>query len=224
MVAEAMPSPIRVLIVDDHPVVREGLRSMLKSEDIEIVGEAATGAEALTLIRELEPQVVLMDVRMPDMDGFAAMAAMKRQCLTASVIVLTTYNNMQYLIRAVIYGAAGYFLKGASRKELLGAIRAVAVGESLLKVHHLRAVVEQLSKEDAKTAPVGVARLGALTTREREVLGLVVQGLTNRQIGQVLAVSPATIRTHVQNIIGKLGVSDRTQAAVWAVRSGIAGP
>lgn len=218
------PSPIRVLIVDDHPVVREGLRSMLAAGGVEVVGEAGSGSEALTLIRELSPQVVLMDVRMPDMDGFSAMAAMKRQSLAASVIVLTTYNNMQYLIRSVIYGAAGYFLKGISRRELLEAIRAVAAGESLLKVHHLRAVIDRLMKEDAQTAPLAVAKMGALTPREREVLGLIVQGLTNKQIAQILAVSPATVRTHVQNIIAKLGVSDRTQAAVWAVRSGMAGP
>jgi len=218
------PLPTRVLIVDDHPVVREGLRSMLAADDVEVVGEAGSGSEALTLIRELTPHVVLMDIRMPDMDGFSAMAAMKRQSLSASVIVLTTYNNMQYLIRSVIHGAAGYFLKGISRQELLNAIRAVAAGESLLKVHHLRAVMDRLMKEDARTAPLAVTKMGALTPREREILGLIVQGLTNRQIGQILAVSPATIRTHVQNIMGKLGVSDRTQAAVWAVRSGIAGP
>jgi len=197
---------------------------MLAAGGVEVVGEAGSGSEALTLIRELSPQVVLMDVRMPDMDGFSAMAAMKRQSLAASVIVLTTYNNMQYLIRSVIYGAAGYFLKGISRRELLEAIRAVAAGESLLKVHHLRAVIDRLMKEDAQTAPLAVAKMGALTPREREVLGLIVQGLTNKQIAQILAVSPATVRTHVQNIIAKLGVSDRTQAAVWAVRSGMAGP
>jgi DNA-binding NarL/FixJ family response regulator len=213
-----------VLIVDDHPVVREGLRSMLAADDVEVVGEAGSGSEALALVRELSPQVVLMDIRMPDMDGFSAMAAMKRQCLSTSVIVLTTYNNMQYVIRSVIYGAAGYFLKGVSRQDLLEAIRAVAAGESLLKLHHLRAVIDRLMTEDAKTAPLAVTKMGALTRREREILALIVQGLTNKQIGQILAVSPATIRTHVQNIMAKLGVSDRTQAAVWAVRAGIAGP
>ena len=217
------PSPIRVLIVDDHPVVRQGLRSMLSYDGIEVVGEAGTGAEAVALAQELNPNVILMDIRMPDMDGLSAMAAMKKHSATASVIVLTTYNNVQYLVRSVILGAAGYFLKGISRNELVGAVQAVARGECLLKVHHLRAVLDRLSREDAKSAPFAATRLGSLTSREREVLGLIVQGLTNKQIGQVLSVSPATVRTHVEHILAKLGVSDRTQAAVWAVREGIAG-
>jgi DNA-binding NarL/FixJ family response regulator len=217
-------APIRVLIADDHPVVRQGLRSLLEADGIEVVGEAANGTEAVGLVQELEPDVVLMDIRMPDMDGLAAMAAMKRLSLKTSVIVLTTYNNMQYLVRSVIYGAAGYFLKGISRDELLAAIKAVADGKLLLKVHHLRAVIERLVKEDAKLAPPAVRRTSVLTSREREVLGLIVQGLTNKQIAEVLCVSQATVKTHVEHIISKLGVSDRTQAAVWAVRSGIAGP
>ncbi len=216
--------PIKVLIADDHPVVRQGLRSLLDADGIRVVGEAATGTEAVALVQELEPDVVLMDIRMPDMDGLAAMAAMKRLSLKTSVIVLTTYNNMQYLVRSVIYGAAGYFLKGISRDELLAAIRAVGDGKLLLKVHHLRTVIERLIKEDAKLAPPAVRKTSVLTAREREVLGLIVQGLTNKQIAEVLCVSQATVKTHVEHIISKLGVSDRTQAAVWAVRSGIAGP
>ncbi len=217
-------SAIKVVIADDHPVVRQGLRSILDADDIEVVGEAATGTEAVALVQELEPDVILMDIRMPDMDGLQAMAAMKRNSLKTSVIVLTTYNNMQYLVRSVIYGAAAYFLKGISRDELLAAIRAVADGKLLLKVHHLRGVVERLLKEDAKLAPPAVRKASVLTAREREVLGLIVQGLTNKQIADILCVSQATVKTHVEHIISKLGVSDRTQAAVWAVRSGIAGP
>ena len=217
-------SPIRVLIADDHPALRLGLRSMLAADDIEVVGEAATGAEAVTLTQQLQPDIVLMDIRMPDMDGLAAMAALKRNCSGSAVIVLTTYNNMQYLVRSVICGAAGYFLKGISREELLTAIRAVRAGQSLLKVHHLNAVVERVLREDAKTAPAAATKTAGLSAREREVLGLIVQGLTNKQIADVLCVSRATIKTHVEKLIGKLGVSDRTQAAVWAVRSGIVGP
>jgi DNA-binding NarL/FixJ family response regulator len=216
-------APIRVLIVDDHPVVRQGLRSMLEADDIEVVGEAGSGAEAIALVEKLEPAVTLMDVRMPDMDGLAAMAAMKKLPVSTSVIVLTTYNNMQYLVRSVIYGAAGYFMKGISRDELLAAIRAIAQGKSLLQVHQLRTVIERLVREDAKAAPHAAKKLDVLTPRERETLNLVAQGLTNEQIGRVLGISRATVKTHVENILGKLGVSDRTQAAVWAVRSGIAG-
>jgi len=217
-------SRIRVLLADDHPVVREGLRSMLQVGDIEVVGEAATGREAVALAEQLRPDVVLMDIRMPDTDGLAAMADLKKRSLRTSVIVLTTYTNLQYLVRSVVYGAAGYFVKGVSREELLAAVRAAAGGESLLKVRHLSAVVERLVAEGAKTAPHAVAQLDALSRREREVLSLVAQGLTNEQIAEVLGLSRATVKTHVEHIIGKLGVSDRTQAAVWAARAGLAGP
>jgi len=215
---------ITVLIADDHPVVRQGLRSMLAADDIEVVGEASTGREAAALVQELVPDVVLMDVRMPDMDGLAAMAEMKKTNARSAVIVLTTYHNVRYLVRAVIYGAAAYFLKGIAREELLGAIRAVHAGESLLKIPQLRAIVDRVFKEDAKLAPTAVKKMKALTRREREILGLVVQGLTNKQIAELLCISQATVKTHVENIIEKLGVSDRTQAAVWAVRAGMASP
>jgi DNA-binding NarL/FixJ family response regulator len=216
-------APIRVLVVDDHPVVRQGLRSMLTAEDIEVIGEAGTGAEAVALVEKLAPGVTLMDIRMPDMDGLSAMAAMKRLPVRTSIIILTTYNSMQYLVRSVIYGAAGYFMKGISRDELLAAVRAVAQGQSLLQVNQLRTVIERLVREDAKAAPHAVKKLEVLTARERETLNLVAQGLTNRQVARVLGISHTTVKTHVENIISKLGVSDRTQAAVWAVRSGIAG-
>jgi len=196
---------------------------MLCVDDIEVVGEAATGAEAVSLVQSLRPDVTIMDIRMPDMDGLAAMAALKRLPVNTSVIVLTTYNNMQYLVRSVIYGAAGYFMKGISRDELLAAVRAVARGESLLQINQLRAVIERLVREDAKAAPHAAKKLDILTPRERETLNLVAQGLTNKQIAPILGISETTVKTHVENIIAKLGVSDRTQAAVWAVRSGMAG-
>jgi len=213
-----------VLLADDHPVVRQGLCSMLQAPGIEVVGEAATGSETVALVERLRPDVVLMDIRMPDMDGLAAMAELKKRAICTSVIVLTTYTNLQYLVRSVIYGAAGYFMKGVSRDELLTAVRAAAGGESLLKVRHLSAVVERLVAEGAKASPHAVAQLGTLSQREREVVSLVAQGLTNEQIAEVLGISRATVKTHVEHIIAKLGVSDRTQAAVWAVRAGLAGP
>ncbi len=222
--ASAETPRIKVVIADDHPVVRQGLRSMLAADDIDVVGEAATGKEAVELVEQLQPDVVLMDIRMPDMDGLAAMAEMKKKNARAAVIVLTTYYNVRYLVRAVIYGAAAYFLKGISREELLGAIRAVHQGESLLKIPQLRAIVDRVLKEDSKLAPAAVKKMKSLTRREREILGLVVQGLTNKQIAELLCISQATVKTHVENIIEKLGVSDRTQAAVWAVRAGVAGP
>lgn len=218
---EPSTQPITVIVADDHPVVREGLRSILTAAGIEVVGEATTGTEAVALVLQWRPDVVIMDIRMPEMDGLSAMAALKRQSSAASVIVLTGSTNLQQLVRSVVYGAAGYFLKGISPDELVSAVQTVAKGKSLLTVHDLRNVLDHVLKEDAKTAPFAVARMGTLTGREREIIGLMVQGLTNKQIGEVLSVSAATVRAHVEHIIAKLGVSNRTQAAVWAVRAGI---
>jgi len=212
---------IRVLVADDHPVVREGLRSMLDTDSIEVVGEAGTGLEAVVRAEELEPDVILMDMRMPQMDGASAMAAIKRAQPEVAVIILSTYDNVEYLIRAVVGGAAGYLLKGTPRNELIAAIRCVAAGESLLKRKDLQAVVSRLVKQrdHARSRREGGAE--RLTDREMEILSLVVQGLTNKQMAELLSVAPSTVKTHVQNIIRKLGVSDRTQAAVWAVREGL---
>lgn len=218
---EPAPTAIRVLIADDHPVVREGLRSILAAAGMEVVGEAATGAEAVELSERLRPDVLILDIRMPEMDGLSAMAAMKRHSFQPNVIVLTGSTNLQHLIRSVIYGAAGYFLKGVSREELVQAVRTVAAGQSLLRVRDLHTVLQHILKEDARTAPFAVTKMSTLTAREREILGLVVQGLTNKQIGEVLSLSPATVRAHIEHVIEKLGVSNRTQAAVWAVRAGV---
>ena len=214
-------SPIRLVIADDHPVVREGLRGMLTRAGMEVVGEAATGAEAVTLVARWQPDVVIMDIRMPEMDGLSAMAAIKRQSLPTSVIVLTGSTNLQQLVRSVVLGAAAYFLKGVSREELLAGVRTVASGKSLLSARDLRSVLDHVLKEDARTAPFAVGQMGTLTQREREIIGLVVQGLTNKEIADILSVSAATVRAHVEHIIAKLGVTNRTQAAVWAVRAGI---
>jgi len=219
--SEVSTPSIRVLVADDHPVVREGLKSILTSAGIEVVGEATTGAQAVGMCEQMRPDVLIMDIRMPVMDGISAMAALKRQASPTSVIVLTASTNLQHLIRSVICGAAGYFLKGVSCEELIAAIRSVAAGESLLKVRDLHSVLDHILKEDARTAPFAVTKMSSLTPREREILGLVVQGLTNKQIGEVLSLSAATVRAHIEHIIAKLGVSNRTQAAVWEVRAGV---
>ena len=210
---------IRVMLVDDHPVVREGLRSMLDGPEVEVVGEAASGLEAIVVAERVSPDVILMDVRMPEMDGLSAMAAVKRARPQTSVLVLSTYDNIEYIIRAVVGGASGYLLKGTSRQKIIAAIRAVADGETLLAPRHLHAVVSRAVHEGESTR--GSPRAGAqpLTPRELEVVKLLVEGLTNKQIAGILGVSASTIKTHVQSIIRKLGVSDRTQAAVWAVRN-----
>jgi DNA-binding NarL/FixJ family response regulator len=184
-------APIRVLVVDDHPVVRQGLRSMLAAEDIEVVGEAGSGADAVALVEKLAPDITLMDIRMPDMDGLSAMAAMKRLPVKTSIIILTTYNSMQYLVRSVIYGAAGYFMKGISRDELLAAVRAVAQGQSLLQVNQLRTVIERLVREDAKAAPHAVKKLASA----RRSTSLLRASPTGRSRGCWVSATPRSRRT-----------------------------
>lgn len=210
---------IRVVIADDHEMVREGLKSMLWGDQFEVVGEASTGREASHLVTSEEPDVVLMDVRMPDMDGLEGLALIKRTHPSTAVLMVTTYENPSYLLRAIASGASGYLLKGIGQQELQQALRAVTSGESIIDRSVLRSVVKSLVSEQAADAagPQGES----LTEREIEVLGLVAQGLTNREIGEILYITEGTARSHVHNIIQKLGVSDRTQAAVWAVRRGL---
>lgn len=220
----AKAKKIRVIVVDDHPVVREGLCSMLDSPEIEVVGEAASGLEAVVVAERTGPDVILMDVRMPEMDGLSAMAAIKRVCPQTSVLVLSTYDNVEYIIRAVVGGASGYLLKGTGRQKIIAAIKAIAEGETLLAPQHLHAVVSRALRESDQVRDRPHAGTQPLTPRELEVVKLLVEGLTNRQIADLLGVGASTIKTHVQSIIRKLGVSDRTQAAVWAVRDGMVEP
>lgn len=220
---------LKVLLVDDHPVVREGLRTMLSTNpDIEIVGEAGDGVEAIEQTSKLQPHVVLMDLRMPNMDGLEATRHIKSQFPPTSVIVLTIYDNDAYVIDAVRAGAGGYLLKDASKDLLIHTIRAVNSGGILIKTSLLREAMRGLSKatgeglkEKAKEKESGV--LEELTPREREVLRLVIQGKTNKEIGKILTISEDTVKKHVQTILLKLGVSDRTQAAVKAIRTGLIG-
>lgn len=211
---------IRILLADDHPVVREGLRGMLSAEaDIEVVGEAASGAEAVALFGALRPDVVLMDLRMPGGDGVDAICRIRGGDESgdengARIIVLTTYDTDADILRAVEAGAAGYLLKDAPRADLLGAIRAAARGETVL-------------------APVVAGRLvsrvrgprpEALSARETEVLALVARGLTNVQIGRALFVSEATVKTHLARACAKLGVTGRTAAVTRAMEIGALPP
>ncbi len=212
-------NPSRVLIVDDHELVRSGLRGMLSGErDLRVVGEAANGGEALALCRRERPDVVLMDVRMPGMDGLEATRAIKREMPLTAVLMVTMQENPEYLYEALKAGASGYLLKDASRSELVRAVRSVLAGEPLLAPQMTGHLLRRLSAEhrvqtESPTEP--------LTPREVEVLRLVAQGRTNREIGQVLMLSAATVKVHVQHIIAKLAVSDRTQAAVRAVELGL---
>jgi NarL family two-component system response regulator LiaR len=204
---------IRVLIADDHGVVREGLRSFLALQDeIEVVGEAADGEEALEAVRRLSPDVALVDLVMPRLDGIEAIRRIREESPDTRVIVLTSFVDEDKMLPAVRAGAAGYLLKDIEPQELVAAIRTVHGGAALLHP----AVVAELVRE------VATPRGDGLTEREREVLVLIARGRANKAIAFELGVSEKTVKTHVSNILGKLGLTDRTQAALYAVRDGIA--
>lgn len=210
--------PIGVLLVDDHAIWRDGIRSLLEDTEFEVVGEAASGREGVILAQSLRPQIILLDIRMAGSDGLDALRSIKAERSQSAVVMLSSYESPTYLARAVAGGAAGYLLKGLRRAELMSALRAVAEGEMLLSREDLARSLRGLG-EDTKTLSPDLIQ--PLSGREIEVLRLLSTGLGNREIGELLFVSENTIKTHVVHIIGKLGVSDRVQAAVWAARSGL---
>lgn len=212
---------ISVMIVDDHPMVRAGLQSMLTAPDIHIVGEAGSGQEAINKIPRLLPDVTLMDVRMSDMDGIAALQAIKAARLATRVIMVTTYKNTTYLIQALAAGADGFVLKDISREDLLANVRAVAAGESRVDQGFLQSVLRQLNESEQAQQAISPDTDDPLTPREVDVLQLLVEGLTNQAIAQVLGLSAGTVKSYVQTILRKLDVADRTQAAVKAIRAGL---
>ncbi|TMK69415.1 MAG: response regulator transcription factor [Actinobacteria bacterium] len=208
-----MSDPIRVLIADDHAVLREGLRSFLELQDgIEIVGDAADGAEAVALAEQLRPAVVLMDLVMPKLDGVEAMRALRERVPETRVIILTSYIDDDRLLPAVRAGAAGYLLKNAEPQELARAIRAADAGEALIDPSVAARLVERLAEDDGRD------QLQSLTPREREVLELIGRGFSNKRIALELGLAEKTVKTHVTHVLGKLGVADRTQAAIYAAR------
>ncbi len=214
-------SPIRVIIADDHPMVREGLASMLTAKGIDIVGEASTGREAIELVKSVKPSVVLMDVRMPDLDGLEACRLLHRDQPDLPVIIVTTYENPAYMAKAVSAGAAGYILKGTTRDELLQAVRAVSEGGMLWDRGLMQQVVRKTVQDLPTTQPQEDEQLvEPLTAREREILALIAQGMNNREIAEALSVTVSTVKTHIEHILAKLQATDRVQAAVWAVRHG----
>jgi NarL family two-component system response regulator LiaR len=211
--------PIRVLIVDDHAVVREGLRAFLQTQDgIEVAGEAANGNEAVEVASRLVPDVILMDLVMPELDGVRAMRVLRERVPAARVIVLTSFLDEDKLLPAIRAGAAGYLLKNADPKELARAVRAAHAGEALLDPVVAARLVETLAADG------GVDPIDRLTPREREVLVLIGRGFPNKRIAQELGLAEKTVKTHVGHVLAKLGVTDRTQAAVVAVRAGLVGP
>ena len=208
-----MTNKIRLLIADDHEVVRSGLRSLLNGTEIKIVAEVATGTAAVKYVLENEVDVTLLDIRMPDGDGLTALGRIKLDKPDAAILILSTFDNPTYVARAVALGASGYLLKGCTRDELLAAIRTAAKGETAWTRDELRRVTGALATPRL-TADVDVP----LTQRESEVLRQLAYGLTNKEIAATLHISYETVKEHVQHILRKIGVSDRTQAAVWAVR------
>ncbi len=211
--------PARLVIADDHELARAGLRTMLTGQrGLELVGEAATGREALTLCRRLQPDLALIDVRMPEQDGLATCCAIKQECPATSVILVTMHENPEYLLEALRAGAAGYLLKDLSQRELITAVQGVLRGESMLNKELVIRLLQQLPGETAYQEGLP---MGRLSPREREVLQLLAQGQTNREIARNLTVSVSTVKIHVEHILAKLGVSDRTQAAVRAIELGL---
>jgi DNA-binding NarL/FixJ family response regulator len=212
---------ISVLIADDHPVVRQGLRAFLELQpDIQVVGEAGDGAQAARLAQELRPDVVLLDLVMPGTDGLAAIELMAEAALESRVLIVTSFGEHRTVVPAIRAGARGYVSKNVEPSALAAAIRAVAAGHVLLGPEVAAALlgagagaVQSADGADHGAGP-------QLTAREREVLDLIARGRSNREIARALTVSEKTVKTHVSNVLMKLGVADRTQAALWAVRHG----
>jgi DNA-binding NarL/FixJ family response regulator len=226
-VSEQAPAVIRCLIADDQAMVREGFGALLAAQpDLTVVGHAANGAEAVRHTRELAPDVVLMDVRMPVMDGLEA----TRQILAASapdepprVLMLTTFDLDEYVYEALRAGASGFMLKDAPGQELIHAVRVVAEGDALVAPSVMRRLIADFARRQEATPPIPIA-LEALTPREREVLTLVARGLSNAEISDRLVVAPQTTKTHVGRILRKLNLRDRAQAVVAAYESGLVRP
>ena len=207
---------IRLLIADDQELLRSGVKALLADTEIKVVAEVTTGQAAVEYAMEHEVDVVLLDVRMPDGDGVTALGHIKLDKPNLPIVMFSAFDNPAHVARAVALGASGFLLKGCTRDELLNAIRKAAAGENIFTRDELRRV----------TGALATPRLAAdvevpLTQREGEVLRQMVDGLTNKQIAETLHVSYETIKEHVQHILGKIGVTDRTQAAVWAVRKGL---
>ncbi|MEU9003138.1 response regulator transcription factor [Streptomyces sp. NPDC048551] len=220
-----MSTPIKVMIADDQMMVRQGFTVLLNAQpDIEVVGQAVDGADAVAKVAELGPDVVLMDIRMPGMGGIEATSLITGvPDATVKVLVLTTFDLDEYVYEALRAGASGFLLKDASTDQLAEAVRVVAAGEALLSPNITKRLITEFSRMGAPRAP-SRARIEELTERETEVLSLIAQGLSNAEIAVHLTVAEQTVKTHVSRILVKLGLRDRTQAAVFAYESGLVRP
>jgi DNA-binding NarL/FixJ family response regulator len=215
---------IRVLLVDDDDLMRAGLRAVLSSDGgIEVVGEAADGAEAVQSAGQLAPDVVLMDVRMPGLDGIAATRELLAVSPSVRVVILTTFEEDDYVFGGLRAGASGFLLKRTRPEELIEAVHTIAAGESLLSPSVTRRVIDRMARQP--TPELGLGRsLDELTPREREVLALIARGLSNGEIADALTVEETTVKTHVKRILRKLGLRDRVQAVIYGYESGLVQP
>ncbi|MGW7403322.1 response regulator [Streptomyces sp. NPDC054833] len=219
------PDLIRVLIADDQQMVRQGFTVLLNTQpDIDVIGQAVDGRDALTKVAELTPDVVLMDIRMPEMSGIEATRRITTDDPAVKVLVLTTFDLDEYVYEALRAGASGFLLKDASADQLAEAVRVVAAGDALLAPGITRRLIAEFSRLDGPRRAPLKQRVGDLTERETEVLALIAQGLSNAEIAERLVVAEQTVKTHVGRILVKLGLRDRTQAAVFAYESGLVRP
>ncbi len=215
---------IRVLVADDDHLMRAGLIELLTADaEIQIVGQAATGREAIEQARKLAPDVVLMDVRMPDLDGIAATSELSRLAPSTRVMILTTFEQDDYIFGALRAGASGFLLKRARPEELIGAVHIIAAGDSLLSPSVTRRVIDRMAHQPSSEL-TNQGKLDELTPRERDVFELIARGLSNREIAAELVVEESTIRTHVKRILAKLDLRDRVQAVIFAYENGVNRP
>jgi DNA-binding NarL/FixJ family response regulator len=216
---------VRVLLVDDDDLMRAGLRAVLSSDaTIEVVGEAGDGAAAALAVGRLKPDIVLMDVRMPNIDGISATREILAGTPEVKVVILTTFEDDDYIFGALNAGASGFLLKRTSPEELIGAIHAVADGDSLLSPSVTRRVIERMARQPVLTDGAAMDRIEELTPREREVLELLARGLSNGEIGSAFVIEETTVKTHVKRVLMKLHLRDRVQAVIFAYENGVVRP
>jgi DNA-binding NarL/FixJ family response regulator len=223
MTSQASVPPLRVLVADDQELVRAGFRLILEAAGFTVVGEAGDGAEALALAAAERPDVVLMDIRMPVMDGLAATRELTASGPRPKVVILTTFDLDDYVYEALRSGASGFLLKEAPRADLIAAVRVAAAGDALLAPSVTRRLIEAFAMRPVQTTP-SPSRLASLTPRERDILLLVARGRSNIEIAQALVVSEATVKTHVAHLLAKLGLRDRVQAVILAYETGAITP
>ncbi len=212
--------PVRVLLVDDHPLVREGIMSLLREPEFEVVGQAADGKSAVALAARLQPDVALLDIRMPEMDGLEALRNIRACAPRTAVVLVTQVEDEAHLLRAIELGASGYVVKGAPGRELRETVQHIASGEPGFSPERFRALLERFRAQATRRGRAA-AESARLSPKEVQVLRLVAQGLTNQEIGELLSLETSTVKSHVHNVLEKLEASDRLQAALWALREGL---